>query len=140
MDIEKIITDVWDNSAKVRMWYDHDFYRGMMHVYFNRKNTPKLNAPEFTRPPKEKMDMGELKKYYPAYYQELRGYLLQSMQKDEEGYYYSAIQEEAAPSRSKYLHMFEMDHIIPISKGGLTVKENLQMILRSQNIRKGNNH
>ena len=140
-EIEKIITDVWDNSAKVRMWYDRDFYRGMMHVYFNRKNTPKLNAPEFTRPPKEKMDMGELKKYYPAYYQELREYLLQSMKKDDEGYYYSAIQDkESAPCRSKYLHMFEMDHIKPISLGGLTVKENLQMILRSQNIIKNNKY
>ena len=82
--------------------------------------------------------LGEIKKYYPAYYQELREYLILNMKKDEEGYYYSAIQEEGKPPvRSKYLYMFEMDHIVPISKGGLTVKENLQMIFRTQNIAKG---
>lgn len=82
--------------------------------------------------------MGEIRKHYPAYYQELREYLILSMKRDEEGYYYSAIQEEGQPPiRSKYLHMFEMDHIVPISKGGLTVKENLQMITRIQNRKKG---
>lgn len=140
-DIEKIIADVWSNSAKVRMWYDREFYYGMMHVYFNRMKSQSLNAPEFKRPPKEQMDMGEIRKYYPAYYQELREYLILSMKKDEEGYYYSAIQEEGKPPyRSKYLRMFEMDHIKPISKGGLTVRENLQMILRSQNIVKSNHY
>ena len=72
--------------------------------------------------------------------QELREYLILNMKRDEEGYYYSAIQEEGQPPiRSKYLHMFEMDHIVPISKGGLTVKENLQMITRIQNRKKGAN-
>ena len=82
--------------------------------------------------------MGEIKKHYPAYYHELREYLILGMRKDEDGYYYSAIQEEGKPPiRSKHLGMFEMDHIIPISKGGLTVKENLQMITRKQNREKG---
>ena len=85
------------------------------------------------------MDMWEIKKHYPSYYNELREYLILNMKKDDEGYYYSAIQEEGkAPIRSKQLHLFEMDHIIPISRGGLTVKENLQMITRKQNREKGN--
>ena len=80
------------------------------------------------------MDMQELKKYYPEYFRELREYLILHMKKDEEGYYYSAVQEDGEPPvRSKHLAAFEMDHIIPISKGGLTVKENLQMITRKQN-------
>lgn len=120
------------------MWYDKDFYYGMMHIYFNRLTPKALNTPKFIRPPKEKMDMGEIRKYYPAYYHELREYLILSMKRDEEGYYYSAIQEDGKPPfRSKHLRMFEMDHIKPISKGGLTIKENLQMIFRSQNINKG---
>ena len=137
-DIEKYIETLYANNAKVRMWYDKDFYVGMMHVYFNRMKKRTLNAPEVVRLPKEKMDMGEIKKYYPEYYDELRKYLIQNMKRDEEGYYYSAIQEDGQPPfRSKYLKMFEMDHIVPISKGGLTIKDNLQMILRSQNVQLG---
>ena len=138
-DIENVIWKIWESNAKVRAWYDKDFYYGMMQVYFNRMKPVSVRGPEFILPPKERMDMGEIKKYYPEYYQELRNYLVLGMQRDEAGYYYSAIQEEGKPPiRSKYLHMFEMDHIVPISKGGLTVKENLQMITRIQNREKGN--
>ena len=134
-EIKDVIANVWAHNSKVRAWYDKEYYNAMMQVYFNRLKPSKVSAPEFVLPPKEKMDMGEIKKYYPEYYRELRNYLILSMHRDEEGYYYSALQEEGKPPvRSKYLQMFEMDHIIPISKGGLTVKENLQMITRTQNI------
>ena len=136
---DNIIEQVWQSNAKVRSWYEKDYYIGMMQVYFNRMKKQSLNSPEFILPPKERMDLGTLKKYYPAYYEELRNYLKQQMSRDEEGYYYSAIQEgNEAPYRSKYLIAFEIDHIKPISKGGLTTKENLQMILRKQNIAKSN--
>jgi len=136
-DINSVIRNVWKSNAKVRMWFDEDFYFGMMRVYFNRR-TPSNRNTETVLLPKEKMDMGELKKHYNSYYQELRKYLIANMKQDDEGYYYSAIQEEGKPPvRSKHLGMFEMDHIIPISRGGLTVKENLQMITRLQNRIKG---
>lgn len=138
-EIENVIARIWESNSKVRAWYDKEFYYGMMQVYFNRMKPGKVCAPEFVLPPKEKMDMGEVKKHYPEYYQELRNYLILNMPRDEEGYYYSAIQEEGKPPvRSRYLYMFEMDHKKPISKGGLTVKENLQMITRIQNRAKGN--
>ena len=136
--IEEVIQTVWANNSKVRLWYDKELYYGMMRVYFNRMAPAKQKGPEFILPPKEKMDMWEIRKHYPEYYEELRTYLILNMKRDEEGYYYSAIQEEGQPPiRSKYLHMFEMDHIKPISKGGLTVKNNLQMITRKQNREKG---
>ena len=136
--INELLDSIWKNDYKIRSWYEKDFYIGMMKVYFKRLKPVEVNAPEFKRPPKEKMDMGEIRKYYPSYYNELREYLILNMKRDEDGYYYSAIQDgDTPPYRSKYLKMFEMDHIIPISKGGLTIKENLQMILRSQNITKG---
>ena len=132
--IEEVIENVWNTNVKVRLWYDKELYYGMMRVYFNKARKIKLQTPEFVLPPKESMDMWELKKYYPEYYNELRNYLILSMTRDEEGYYYSAIQEEGQPPiRSKELRAFEMDHIIPISKGGLTTKENLQMITKKQN-------
>lgn len=137
--IEQTIHDVWESIPKIRTWYDKEFYEGIMHVYFNRIKKKATKSPEFILPPKEKMDMGEIKKYYPSYYEELRNYLKHSVKKDEEGYYYSAIQDgDNPPYRSKLWSAFEIDHIIPISKGGLTVKENLQMILRTQNIAKSN--
>ena len=133
-----LIWEIWQNNAKIRMWYDKDFYFGMMHVYFNRMKPIETNAPVFTMPPKEKMDMGEIRKHYPAYFSELREYLVLNMERDDEGYYYSDMQEEGVPRfRSKHLGMFEMDHIVPISKGGLTVKENLRMISRYENLKKG---
>ena len=136
--INEVIQSVWTNNPKVRSWYEKDFYYGMMRVYFNRMDSATLRAPEFILPPKEEMDMWEIKKHYPAYYHELREYLILNMRKDEDGYYYSAIQEDGQPPiRSKHLRMFEMDHIIPISKGGLTIKENLQMITHQQNMQKG---
>lgn len=138
-EIENVIARIWESNSKVRAWYDKEFYYGMMQVYFNRMKPSKVRTPEFVLPPKEKMDMGEVKKHYPEYYQELRNYLILNMPRDEEGYYYSAIQEEGKPPvRSRYLYMFEIDHKKPISKGGLTVKENLQMITRIQNRAKGN--
>lgn len=136
--IDEVIQTVWEHNAKVRSWYEKEFYYGMMRVYFNRMDPPALREPEFILPPKEQMDMEQLKKYYPAYYRELREYLFLNMRKDEEGYYYSAIQVEGQPPvRSKHLKAFEIDHIIPISKEGLTVKENLQMITCRQNLEKG---
>ena len=133
-EIDAVIEDVWNQNEKIRGWYDKDFYYGLMRVYFNRMSAEASRTPEFVLPQKEKMDMQELKKYYPEYFRELREYLILHMKKDEEGYYYSAVQEDGeSPVRSKHLAAFEMDHIIPISKGGLTVKENLQMITRKQN-------
>lgn len=133
-EIDAVIEDVWNQNEKIRGWYDKDFYYGLMRVYFNRMSAEASRTPEFVLPQKEKMDMQELKKYYPEYFRELREYLILHMKKDEEGYYYSAVQEDGEPPvRSKHLAAFEMDHIIPISKGGLTVRENLQMITRKQN-------
>lgn len=42
----------------------------------------------------------------------------------------------APPIRFRSLRAFEMDHVKEISAGGLTVKENLRMITRKQNLEK----
>ena len=52
---------------------------------------------------------------------------------DADGYYYSA----QGGYRSKNKLDFQIDHIIPMANGGTTVIENLQLLTRSENLRKG---
>ena len=104
----------------------------------NRKQ--KEDKPKVTIkiPEKEKMDLNELKKYHPKYYYELKEYVY-TKYKDEEGYYFSAqLDEEGNRFKSKHKVYFQIDHIKPISKGGLSVKENLQLLSRYENISIGN--
>ena len=137
-DFDKKLGEVWDKKPLISQWYDREEYEGLMHVYYNRLHPKKMNAPEFILPEKEDMDMGTLEKYYPQYRAELREKLVQNMEKDSEGYYLSAIVgEDGTRYRSKDLRTFEMDHIIPISKGGKTVLENLQMISKVENRKLG---
>lgn len=88
-------------------------------------------------PPKEKMDLQELRKYYPTYYEELREYVYSKYQ-DEEGYYISAHQDQYGNRfKSKYRVYFEIDHIKPMASGGESIKENLQLLSRIENRMKG---
>lgn len=54
--------------------------------------------------------------------------------KDQEGYYHSAISDY----KSKNKIDFQIDHIIPISEGGLTELNNLQLLTRWENMKKSN--
>ena len=112
-------------------------YIGMMNVYLNRYKKEQLKDPSFIRVEKEKMDMGQLKEYYRAYYEELKKYVLDRADKDDEGYIYSAIiPTDGERFKSKRRSDFEIDHIIPISDKGLTIKENLRLISRHENLEK----
>lgn len=54
--------------------------------------------------------------------------------KDKDGYYHSAISDYKSKSKLN----FQIDHIIPISEGGLTELDNLQLLTRWENIKKSN--
>ena len=53
--------------------------------------------------------------------------------RNKDGYYVCNCCKEVFPTRI-YL---QVDHIIPMAKGGLTVPENLQILCRTCNMRKG---
>lgn len=53
--------------------------------------------------------------------------------KDEDGYYVSA----SGNYKSKIARYFQIDHIIPLSKGGLTKLDNLQLLTKWENAIKG---
>jgi len=54
---------------------------------------------------------------------------------DADGYYFSA----KSGYKSKKKLDFQIDHIVPISAGGKTVPDNLQLLTRAENMRKGTN-
>lgn len=55
---------------------------------------------------------------------------------DSDGFYFSA--QSGYKSRSKL--DFQIDHIMPMAKGGKTVLENLQLLKRSENMQKADKH
>lgn len=79
----------------------------------------------------EKLSMSELREMYPIYWKKLRDTVFEK-NKDENGFYECAISGE----KSKNKLNFQIDHIIPISKGGLTIPDNLQILTRKENAMK----
>lgn len=82
----------------------------------------------------EKLSMSELMEENPIYWRELRDSVFEKS-KDENGFYTCAKSGEKHRSKIN----FQIDHIIPMSNGGLTTLENLQILTRKENAAKGNN-
>lgn len=80
----------------------------------------------------ENLSMNELREQFPEYWKNLRDEVFAKFT-DKEGFYYSALSGEK--SRSKL--NFQIDHIKPMKNGGLTVLENLQLLTKAENLRKG---
>lgn len=133
----KKLDEIWQVRTDIHKWYNRYEFDGFMRVYRKRSQTSK--DPKYVLDSKEEMDMGTLKKYYPEYYNELREYVfMKNYDKDRDEYFASRPGEAGKEYRSKYRKMFEIDHIIPISKGGKTVKDNLQLLFYKDNKIKGN--
>lgn len=80
----------------------------------------------------EKMPLYEIRKVNPTYEKWLREQVFENA-KDEDGYYVSA--ESGYKSKNRLI--FQVDHIKPISNGGLTSLDNLQLLTRGENAIKG---
>lgn len=80
----------------------------------------------------EQYPLQKIIEMYPKYGIELREEIF-SKSRNEEGYYVCAECGERFPTRT----FLQIDHIIPMAKGGLTVAENLQVLCRSCNMIKG---
>lgn len=80
-----------------------------------------------------KMTIQEIKKYSYADYRRIVDEVY-SRHRDKAGNLVCA----ASGYKSKLHRLFQIDHIKPMSKGGLTVSENLRLITRWENAKKGN--
>lgn len=144
----KYLKQLWDDSKNEyrAFWGSKNFDTFCIAVDYElsrigRASTThqRIDTPNSTYilPPKEEMDLDQLKKHYPAYYEELRESIFIKYQ-DEEGYYFSAlVDEDGNRFKSKRRIDFHIDHIHPRAHGGLSIKENLQLISRIENLKKG---
>ncbi len=98
-------------------------------LYEKNKNKPDVVPYER---PYEKLSMHELREHDPEYWKKLSDAVFKKYT-DEEGYYYS----KKSNFRSKSKLKFQIDHIMPMSKGGLTKLDNLQLLTRKENALKG---
>ena len=80
----------------------------------------------------EKLTLYELRKQDPIYGKWLRDEVFRKFT-DKDGFYFSA--ESGYKSKSQL--DFQIDHIVSMHNGGLTVLENLRLLTRSENARKG---
>ncbi|MBM6820707.1 tetratricopeptide repeat protein, partial [Clostridium saudiense] len=80
----------------------------------------------------ENLSMAQIRELDVEYWRNLRDKVFEKF-KDEEGYYFSATKEYRSLSRL----YFQIDHIIPMSKGGKTNLDNLQLLTRWENLKKG---
>lgn len=80
----------------------------------------------------QSLSLGEIRYRYPEIGEKLRDAVFAKFQ-DEYGYYFSA----KSGYRSKNKLDFQIDHIQPMSLGGLTTLDNLQLLTRQENGAKG---
>jgi 5-methylcytosine-specific restriction endonuclease McrA len=80
----------------------------------------------------KELTLCEIKKLYPEYEKELRDGVFEKS-KNKNGEYQCAI----CGLTNKTKAPFQVDHIIPMNKGGKTVPENLQILCRHCNGTKG---
>ena len=138
-ELDKLIAEIWNTRNDIHKWYNFNYYEGLIKVYRQRCINMTMKRPEFIIPDKEDMDMGTLKQYYPEYYEELREYVYQKAYDAKTGNYVAAQPSENGEYYSSpHRKLFEIDHIVPISKGGKTTKENLQLLYYKDNRKKGN--
>ena len=109
------------NSAKARISYPE------LH---QRKNIKPKEEKELRR--YEKLSLSELREQDPIYEKWLRDEVFKKFT-DKDGFYFSA----ESGYKSKNTLDFQIDHIESMHNGGLTVLENLRLLTRSENARKG---
>lgn len=109
------------NLAKNRLFYPE--------LYKKEKQLP---SEEYETREFERMPLYEIRKVNPVYEKWLRDKVFEKFT-DESGYYFSA----QSGYKSKNRLVFQIDHIVPMHKGGLTILDNLQLLTKGENAVKG---
>jgi superfamily II DNA or RNA helicase len=134
---------IWENekiSWKAFFGYNKEYFIRALSIELEKLENPELFAKPSALPKNnkelrelEKLSLSELREKNPEHERKLRDTVFDRA-KDEKGYYTCA--KTGFKSKSKIY--FHIDHIKPMSKGGLTVLENLQLLSRKENWKKGN--
>ena len=139
----KFLKDSWNEGEKP--WraffnFDEKTFLNEVNAGLQRIENPELFAApsqvskvRYPLESLEKFTLGELRETHPEEYQRLRDAVYEN-HRDDQGNYICA----RTGWKSKNPYDFEIDHIVPYSKGGLTREDNLQLLRRRENRRKGN--
>lgn len=138
-----LINTIWDNNELEWQTFFNFDKRGFLreiNLAKSRINHPELFQRKGIKPTEEKelrsyekLKLHELREQDPIYEKWLRDEVFKKFT-DEDGFFYSA--ESRYKSKNKL--DFQVDHIKSMHNGGLTVLENLQLLTRSENAKKGN--
>ncbi len=155
LDVSAIAKHIWDEDMGPRkkaeyvdsIWENTD--DNMLRLFFGRKvyfwrqldiEMMKLSSPDIFEDAQnvqygkrdfEDMSLSEIGEYNPNYEKELRDGAFEKSLNDK-GFYVCA----ECGLESKNRIPFQVDHIIPLNKGGKSVPENLQILCRKCNARK----
>jgi len=138
----ELINTIWDsNKLEWQTFFNFD-KRGFLreiNLAKSRINHPELFQRKGIKPTEEKelrsyekLKLHELREQDPIYEKWLRDEIFKKFT-DKDGFYFSA--ESGYKSKNKL--DFQVDHIKSMHNGGLTVFENLQLLTRSENAKKG---
>lgn len=139
---KEFLDENWNKNEskwKVFFGFDKKYFHNEVDLILRKLEYPdefKINtsSPEVIAEKRryEKLSMSELREYDPEYWKKLSDDVFKKYT-DEEGYYYSKMSNFRNKSKLK----FQIDHIVPMSKGGLTKLDNLQLLTREENALKG---
>ena len=155
LDVAAIAHHIWDEDMGPRkkaeyvdsLWESKD--DNMLRLFFGRKTYfwrqldielmrlsdaglfEDENNVEYGRRDFADMPLYEIGKYDPDYEKELRNIAFEAS-KDTNGFYVCA----GCGRKDKTRIYFQVDHIIPMNKGGKSISENLQILCRSCNAKK----
>jgi ATP-dependent helicase IRC3 len=157
-DLFKVAKHIWDNDMGIKqqtsylnsIWDDEKsffrvffgnnkkFFLNQVNVELNKLSNPEMymiSSPQIEKEEVEinKLTLHQIREKNPTYWRYLVNTVYEKA-KDSEGYYHSASGE----FKSKQRGDFQIDHKHPMSSGGLTVLENLQLLSRYENLIKSN--
>lgn len=143
-DEEDFKNGIWESNIiewKAFFGYDKKYFLNEIDLAIRKLTNPDLYkrsavVPQDTKELREleKMSMQEIREVNPEYWKWLSDTVYKN-HTDQDGFYVSATKDH----KSKNKLDFQIDHKIPLSKGGLTKLDNLQLLTRKENAIKGAN-